>query len=380
MVGFTPVNPDQSPMVQYSNYHWHYALPQVMEPATSVNRRIAVPFSTPRRNVNVYRKGVWIDLDIDPVFRVALEPFLSKLPLTREVPQTTVQEAVRDFSSFSQYVKDERAKRAWLAKVIQLCALRKEPSVAIDLWNSHCSVFDRNVIPPVPLAKAFLFCLTNSDSAEWKMPFKQCLRDCWNLTPSFEAMQWNFLLRCAGRLGDDDGVKLILEEIVDVEAPLNRLDSNALAIALNAVVSEDNYNFVKKFLFSIDERRVSRLRAAYANLRAASDDAIKENDKMFYHVCWHESVRLPRRFSPRQQFFDHTVSALSRDSQSASAKVDAVVEDKIKKWKSEGLLPEDYESTTKVYDRSSAFKNIVRKEKWKTWEFTKKQFDGYTEM
>ena len=82
LIGYTPVNPDTSPMISYSNYHWNYTLPQGMEAPVTVNRTMTAPHTSGHRNVNLYR-GVWIALDMHPAFRVALDPYLKKLPLTR---------------------------------------------------------------------------------------------------------------------------------------------------------------------------------------------------------------------------------------------------------------------------------------------------------
>jgi len=155
-----------------------------------------------------------------------------------------------------------------------------------------------------------------------------------------------------------------------------------LVIALNCVTDKNVYNFVKKYLFHFGERKVKFLRTTYSNLRGHGAERLrvplKENDAMYYHVCWHASVRQPRQFSPRQLYFDYSPSSIG-GALNSSAKIDDIVKEKIDKWKSEGLLPEDYEHEDRVYDRTVAFKNIARHERWKkTPRALKSKRYGYT--
>lgn len=157
--------------------------------------------------------------------------------------------------------------------------------------------------------------------------------------------------------------------MLDVQADLDRVEARSIVIALNAVRDEKIYNFVKNYLFNFGERKVKFLQTTYADLRGHGATklrvALPENDNMFYHVCWHASIRQPRQFSPRQLYFDYKPSAFATGGHDVNAKIDDIVKDKINKWKAEGVLPDNYEHQDRVYDRTTAFKNVARQEKWK---------------
>lgn len=383
-VGYTPVNPDTSPMLQYSQYHWHYNLPQVMERPHNVNRRLAAPFQSSHSPVNKYR-GVWISTEMHPVFLVALEPQLKKLPHGRTVPQTPVADVVAEYEKLAPLIDDTAAKDGWLAKVFQHCAFQRDGAQAMALWDTHCKprFMDGEEKPPLPLIQAILFCCSKADHPAWKPIFEKCMKDGWNYTPSFDTPQWSYLLKSAGRQDDEAGVRLLLEEMLDVQADLDRVEARSIVFALNAVKDKAIYNFVKKYLFHFGERKVKHLRLTYSNLRGFGAESLraplKENDEMYYHVCWHASIRLPRQFSPRQLYFDYAPSTVGASSHSVNAKIDDIVKEKIDKWKAEGILPEEYEHEDRVYDRTSAFKNVARQEKWKKMpKIVKDKRYGYT--
>nr|CCC90939.1 conserved hypothetical protein [Trypanosoma congolense IL3000] len=384
-VGYTAVNPDTSPMVAYSQYHWHYNLPQGMERPHSVNRSLAAPFQSSHSLVNKYR-GVWVDFDMHPAFTVALEPQLRKLPRGRTLPKTPVEEVISDYTTTAHLVDDEVTRDIWLAKVFQHCAFQRNGD-AMKLWETYCH--DRftapgaSAKPPLPLIKAVLFYCNKTDDSKWRMIFDRCLKGCWNYTPLFDTAQWNFLLKSVGRMGDEQGVRLVLEEMLDVQADLDRVEARSIVIALNSITDKDNYEFVKKYLFNFGERKVKFLRITYSDLRGHGAGKLrvplKENDDMYYHVCWHSSIRAPRQFSPRQLYFDYTPSTLGSGTHNPNAKIDDIVKEKIEKWKSEGLLPDDYVHEDRVYDRSAAFKNVSRQEKWKKVpKIVKSKRMGYT--
>jgi hypothetical protein len=372
LVGYTAVNPDTSPMIMYSQYHWHYNLPQGMERPHSVNRSLPAPFQAHHSSVNKYR-GVWIATEMHPAFLVGLEPQLKKLPHGRTVPKTPVAEVVAEYEKLSPLIDDEAARDGWLAKVIQHCAFQRSGAEAMALWDKFCAPrfmqADSTATPPLPLVQAILFCCSKCDHAGWKPIFARCLKDGWNYTPSFDTPQWSYLLKSVGRQDDEQGVKMILEEMADVQADLDRVEARSIVYALNAVKDKAIYNYVKKYLFYFGERKVKFLRITYADLRGHGAEKLrvplKENDAMFYHVAWHASIRQPRQFSPRQLYFDYQPSHLGASAHGSNAKVEGIVKDKIEKWKAEGLLPEDYVHEDRVYDRTAAFKSVARQEKWK---------------
>lgn len=365
-IGYTPVNPDTSPMLQYNNYHWHYNFSQNMEAPSNVNRRMAAPFSSVQVNVNKFR-GVWVDFNMAPAFRIALAPQLDKLPLGRKIPNTDPSEAIADFEAVSPLVGDVGVKDAWLAKVIQLCGFHKKADGAVALFAKHCEArLAAGETPHLPLIIAMLFCLSSSNHANWKPLFERCLKSGWNVTPHFPTKLWDTLLMGAGQSGDQQGVRLLLEEMLDVQADLDRLKATCVVMALNAIESKADYEYVKKYLFNFGEKKTLALAKVYSSMRTSEGDAaIKDNDKMYYHVMWHSSIRQPRQFSPRQLYFDYQPSALTKSTHHPNTKIETVVKDKIEQWKKEGLLPEDYEHTDKVYDRQAAYKSIIRHEKWK---------------
>jgi len=387
-LGYTPINPDTSPMLQYSNYHWHYNFLQGMEFPRATNRSMDVPFSSPRKNVNLYRHGVWIELDMPAAYRIALEPQLSKLAIGRTIPRTEASEAAADFKKLSPLIAETHVQEAWLAKVVQLTAFQQKADIAKELWaSSGCedrytvlkeaapSSGSSTVAPTEALVFAMLFSLARSMSPEWKLFFTRCLKNGWNMTPRFPTALWSELLRVAGALDDQAGVMVLLEEMLDVHGDLEHLSNESVVYALNSVTGASEYNYVKKYLFHFSERKTERLSKHYGRLRTLSaeegDSApkppLKDNDNMFYHVTWHVSIRQPRKFSPRQLFFDYQPAAMARTGHNPNAKIDAVVKDKVAQWKQQGLLPEDYEFTDQVYDKSAAFKNVMRQEKWKKW-------------
>lgn len=456
-LGYTPVNPDTSPMIQYSNYHWHYNLPQGMERPHSINRRLPAPFQGMHRNVNQY-KPVWIGEEesysfpshrlaasssfsflsrgssrfkVPIAYHVALKEYFEKLPHDRIVPSTPIQEIVDDFQRISPQIEDDVVKDYWLSKVFQHCAFAREGEMGMRLWeqyvaprymsggplsrdtknsnvnnnttssepqgstpdgssrpntlSSFTSISNNvnHIPPPLPLVKGILFLCSKSDHKGWRTIFDQCLKPHWNLTPYFDTAQWSFLLKSIGRQGDEQGVRVVLEEMLDVKADLDRVEARSIVYALNAVKDKEIYNYIKSFLFHFGERKVKFLRLTYSDLRGHGASKLRiplvENDNMFYHVCWHESIRQPRRFSPRQLYFDYTPSSIMGGAQDPDGKIDEIVKDKIEKWKSEGLLPEDYVHEDRVYDRATAFKNVARQEQWKKMpRIVKSRRFGYT--
>lgn len=331
-----------------------------------VNRRFEVPFRGHGRHVNKFR-GVWVPLDIPATYRIALAPQLEKLALGRSIPKTEPSEAVDDFKKISPLVEELFVRDAWLAKVVQLCAFHKTSDLPHELWQQHCAARFASCVPPLPLVTAMLYSYAASDSAECAKFFRRCLKDEWNMAPHFHVELWNQLLRSAGAQQDEGFVTLLLAEMLDVHADTERLEANKVVRALNAIKGKESYEYVKKYLFHFGESKTKALAIEYKKLRSDESQQLPENDAMFYHVLWHAEIRQPRTFSPRQLYFDYQPGALEKSSHSPNAKVDSVVKDKIQQWKDQGLLPEDYEHTDKVYDKGAAYKSIIRKEDWKKW-------------
>ncbi|CUI15127.1 Hypothetical protein, putative [Bodo saltans] len=371
-------------MIQYSNYHWHYNFPQGMEAPRRVNRFKEAPFTRLKTNTHRYQ-GVWVDLEMATAYRVALAPQLEKLALGRQVPSTPLAEAVADFEKYAPLLEESKVKEAWIAKVAQLGGLQRSSEGVQQLWNQHLEgqygvTAAAAASPSLPVVLGVLFSYAASGNAEWKPFFQRCLKSGWNMTPHFPVSLWNELLQASGMLGDELGVILLLEEMLDVHADIEHLDSMCFLKALNAVEGQESYNYVKKYLFHVSEAKAKQLSRAYTTLRKQSESiGLKDNDKMFYHVLWHNSIRQPQSFSPRQQYFDYTPSANLNVAHNSNAKIETILKDKIERWKAEGVVPADYEHTDKVYDKSAAYKNIIRKEKWKKWpKIVKDARHGYT--
>ena len=366
--GFQRINEYDSPMNRYSSFHWHYERSQVMQPPQRVNRSLTGPYRGRHNNVNKY-KGVWIDIDMHPAMRVALAPYLDKLQVSRQVPSTTAEDAVNDYKTVSPLVQDDQARLNWLAKVIQLCAFKGgNMNLVQPLWDAECN--ERFVVgterPPAPLVMAYLFACAASSSKAWLPVFKNCLREEWNLTPHFGTDMWNQILLCSGRAGDSASSMLVLHEMLDVQENLELVDRKSYVAAFNVIKADNDYNAFKKFLFSLEPTKITQIHKYYIIKRSESeeDDTFPDNDKIFYHVAWHQAIRTPRGFNPRQLYFDYKPVFHTRDSETSKKNVTDVVKDKIQKWKEEGLLPEDYEFEGNVEDRGAKFRAKMRHEHW----------------
>lgn len=390
--GFQRIDSNISPIHLNSPSKWKYELSQVMAPPTLVNRTMTGPYEGRHSNVNRYRKGVWIDVDMHPAMRVALEPYLKKLQLTRAIPNTDPKEAAEDYKKVAPLVGDDAAKLNWLAKVLQLCGHKKAGDVALDLWKLECaerfmtgpavsaaasaalvsssssSADAAADIPPLGLIEAMLYAASTSNKPEWKPIFERCLKGGWDLTPKFSTRLWVCLLTTAGIQNDAKGVRMLLDEIIDVQASIETFEAIAFVRALNALTAKEDYNYGKKFLFRLSPKAVERTHIAYKQCRGFKAEAIEpplsENDAMFYHVAWHNSIRQPQRFSPRQTYFNYKPNYAANISQNSGSSGTDVLKEKIDKWKEEGLLPEDYEFTGEFVDNSAKFKQTMRHEHW----------------
>lgn len=406
LLGYTPVNPDTSPMILYSNYHWHYNLPQGMERPHAVNRSLPAPFMSAHRNVNRYR-GVWVEAGLPysssspsppPLLPLAYEEalhfVLCKLPQGRGGRTSTpVAEAVADYEQYSPQLLDLAARDGWLVRLLHHCALARDGEAAMRLWESQVAprfppssrMGSADTKPMLPLVRSILFALSKADHPGWRPIFQRCLKAEWNYAPHFETAQWSFLLKSAGRQGDESGVRVLLEEMLDVKADLDRVEARSIVFALNAVKDPSIYNYVKAYLFHFGERKVNALRRTYSDLRGHGAGKLRlplqpaDNEAMYYHMCWHASIRSPRGFSPRQLYFDYKPTTVGVGAQHPDAKISDIVRDKIEKWKAEGLLPDDYVHEDQVYDKGAAFKNVARQEKWKKMpRIVKNPRFGYT--
>merc|ERR1711916_418026 len=94
------------------------------------------------------------------------------------------------------------------------------------------------------------------------------------------------------------------------------------------------------------------------------DESFKENGNMFYHVHWHASIRQPMPFLPRRLFFDYKpANAVEDQAKFSSKSAEKILEERLKTWKEQGLVPED-----KVDDKTEKFMFWRRQEKWKKKE------------
>jgi hypothetical protein len=382
IASFVPPDPDTDPALHYSPFHWNYLLPQTMIVPQTQNQR-----GPARRRKRLGRKfnGVWVDTEMHPAFRVALQPWLRKLALTRFVPPTKPTEAVADYSAHSKMVGDQLSRHGWLAKVIQLCAMHKSASEPLALWSEDCHALyvTGNQIPPAPLAIAMVYATAAAGAPEWRSFFRCCLKGKWNLTPRFPMPLWNNVLQHAGEAEDEEAVLEILDEMIDLQVHLDAVSAHAYVHAFNAVRSKPGYERVKKLLFLLCAEKATVVSRAYAGLRTRVEleqenaPKLKDNDEMFYHLHWHQSIRNPLRFLPRRLYFDYKPGA-AIDTKVQKKSVDTLVAERLQKWKEQGLVPDDYEDSQKVDDISERFKFWRRQEKWKKKPTFIEKHAGYT--
>ena len=385
--GFQMTNPDVDPSYQFSPFGWHYSASQVMPLPRRHNRTHSMPY----RGIHVKRyKGVSIrvtDEQLHPVFRVALEPFLSKLMWNRVIPSTNAADAVNEYVAVSPRVGDVNSKHAWLAKCAELCAVKESATERIvDLWLAEdCQ--SRYVTgtrkPSEPLVKGILCCAAVGLHPGWKTLFSYCAaKTKWNLTPSFCTVQWSQLLTCAGKLSDEVGVVALLDEMIDVQADTERLSDPALVWALNAIVSAPQYAAAKNFLQKLTVDKVKRIAKKYRGMRRqaemTADGAVvasdrektmwamfRENDAMLYHVQWFERMKSPLAFNPRQLYFNFSPPKEVDKRDAIKMTAEQVVKAKVDKWKDEGYLPADYVHDDVIDDQEQRSKNVLRQERWK---------------
>lgn len=382
-------NMDVDPSHYYSNFGWSYLMPQGMLQPERKNRE-ASPH-TRRRGPRRAFTGVWVDTDMHPVFRVALDPFLRKLAMTRAVPRTRPSEAVADYTKHAKSIGDRRSRHGWLAKVAQLCGMHGSSSEVLPLWAEEChaAYVAGSEVPSVALAVAMCYCTAASQAKEYRAFFECCRQPKWNLTPHFANTLWSALLDCAGRLDDEEGALAIIDEMIDTQVDFKNIGKWELVRAINAVRSKDGYERVKKFLFMIEIDKMNELHREYVVLRSKAEldaefgETFKANDNMFYHVHWHKSIRNPMAFVPRRLFFDYKPTVGSEDSVKFLKKnAEKILEDRLALWKEQGLVPEDYVDTTKVDDKSEKFNYWARQKlhnRKTDWMKKKENLDrGYT--
>ncbi len=272
---------------------------------------------------------------------------------------------------------------------------------------------------------ALLYCAAQSslvDAALFAEVFKLATspESVWHTTPHrFSTRLWECLLRRCGQKGDEQGVLLTLREMVDHRFDFDVLNTRALVWGLNAVKSDEGYAEVKKLLFHLTPEKTLKLAKQYTRQRriaeeqgdeepaAPADDGEEQkhkdivggsnntsaggsprslgyrfpvvpkseriptdNDKMYYHVSWHNRLRRPLEFFPRRLYFDYKPSMTGGDTRNnnreARRQIKDIIAEKIAAWKEEGLLPEDYDdSGIRFHNRSAAFKAALRQETWK---------------
>lgn len=378
LLSYSQFVPDgmQDRSVSDSMFGWSYLFPQHMVMPHTVNRTKSMPYRS--REFSNSFKSVWIPLDMHPVYRAALEPYLRKLALTRAVPPTKPAEAVADWKAKAPLIDDAPTRHAWLAKVLHLCGIHKAADDGLALWAEECHAdyVTGDAVPTVGLGTAVVYCAAAGRAAEWRQFYECCLQRKWNITPHFETPMWNELLECAAAKADGEAVVLLLDEMVDVQFTLEWLDASALVRALNAVTETAHYERIKKILFAFTPEKTEQVIKRYTSLRSRAELEVEgaempENDVMFYHVHWHNRIRHPLTFNPRQQFFDYKPSAAVDTQTKLSKKTAAqLVEERMERWKAEGLVPEDYEHKQHIDDVSERHKEAMRTEFWKrkpTW-------------
>jgi hypothetical protein len=372
--GYQVPNPDTDPTHQFGPYGWTYNLSQVMDVPRTRNRTAAMPYLG--RHVNRYKGLTAIHLnDMHPAFRVALNPYLSKLALNRVLPKTDLADAVADYEKVSAKVGHAPTRYAWLAKVLELAALRRDTDAAMSLWMGapHKVFVEGSEIPPLTLAKTALYCACVGGKPEWKALFEASMKQKWNTSVHFCTVQWSAALECAGRLGDSAAVSLILDEMVDVQADLERVQEQAYVFAFNAAKEPADYENVKKFLHKLTAAKTTKVFKQYKRMRNNAEmgvgdlnaEKFPENDAMFYHVNWHNRVRHPLEFNPRQLFFDFQPPKVVDSRDRAKMSIEEVIKSRVEKWKDEGYLPDDYVAEDVVDDKESRTKSYLRKELWK---------------
>lgn len=350
-----PVDGQTDPSISYSPFGWNYALPQNMTAPFRPNRSMPVP----RTSLGFHKAlGVWIDCEIHPAFRVALDPYLRKLPLTRIVPATTADTAINDFNQIGVRVGDTASRHGYLAKVLQLCAMRKSVAGYV-LWQSQCESYLNGEVPSAALAKSVLYLLVECRHDDWKTIFTHCMKHKWDLTPKFCMALWNKVLRCAADKRDEQGVRMILEEMHDVQVAWTNVGMMPLVTAFNAIISDEGYVWFKQFLFNIEMKKITSIAKYYTATRSRielklkipeaqdNDVVLPENDRVYYHVQWHNRIRSPMHFTPRQLYFDYFPQKESSDvaapADPRKERVPDLVRRKVKAFQLQGLLPEDYD-------------------------------------
>jgi hypothetical protein len=377
-LGFQPTDPDAHALNYLGTFGWHYSFNQVMHTPRTINRTMSavnVTNRTPTRYPSVF-----IPLEgMHPTFRVALEPYLRKLVMSTTLPSTKPADAVADYERIAPNVLDRASRMAWLAKVIQLCAIHRQHDLSARLWKAEqCD--ERYVkgdeVPPAPLIQAYLFSCCKGKAPETKEIFQCSQKQKWNLSPSFETRLWDHLTKFSGRTNDENFFIEIWKEAIDVNANFDAIDPRAWMLGMNTIKSPENYAYLKQNLFKISASRIDKIAKAFVRLRSNpnGDDNFKpgvelaENDSVYYHVLWHARIRSPLTFHPRQLYFDYKPSILTTDSK--TQKAEDIVKERIAKWKDEGLLPQDYEANVEFTDREAYFKQWTKTERWKqkqTW-------------
>jgi hypothetical protein len=383
-LSYLGTNADTDPSINRGVFGWSELLPQGMPVPSAHNREVSMPGR--RYGGKRAYHSVWVDLQMHPAFRVALDPYLRKLPLTRIVPATKVADAAADYASVAPKVGDIASRHGWLAKVAQLGGLKRTSSEVLPLWamDCHAMYVTGDAVPPPALAVAMCFCTAASQAPEWRSFFQCSLASKWDATKHFTPALWSELLACAGRLGDEDGVLALLDEMVDLQVNLQNIAADGFARAFNAVTGQEAYERIKKFLFMVEHDKVTDIFKRYYGLRAAVEredpagEGFRDNDNMFYHVHWHNTIRQPLKFMPRRQYFDYKPTTFVDDEKKFHKRsVDSILEERLAKWKEQGLVPDDYQDHTKVDDVNEKFDFWARQEKWKkkpTW----KKVPGYT--
>ena len=218
--------------------------------------------------------------------------------------------------------------------------------------------------PPLCLALALMYAASKFEDPMWKDLFEFSKKERWNTSPHFPIALWGHVLDAAGMTKDEEGVVQVLREMIATRTNLHAVPCEPYVRALNAVHSEKYYEQVKPLLFDFSSRLITAIRHRYVRMRVA--ESIPQNDKMFYHVHWHFKIRNPMHFLPRREYFDYVPS--SSVSELSQKKIGArdLLKERVKQWKTEGVLPQDYDEGTLNIDRTNEKRRErVKKEPWK---------------
>eukprot|EP00759_Apiculatamorpha_spiralis_P043949 PhF_6_TR41083/c0_g1_i1/m.62239 len=347
---------DNTPIHMYSPFGWHYLNPGGINHPRTQNRNYGLVWNLHNKHGD---HSIRIDISkiMHPAYFIALEPFLKQLAPDNANPQDVLKEYMRIAPRLP-----ESERHALLAKVGGFCGDTKLYASLKPIWDRDGApqYVQGNAVPSVELAIGITQAACASDSPDWKVLFDCGKKDKWNTTPHYPERLWGLMIRCAANSKDENGVMDILEEAFDCRANIDVIPPEDYVTAFNSIQGDAAYERMKKFLFHLSSPAAIRLRHKYVNMRMK--EQIPLNDKIFYHVHWHQVIRQPMHFLPRRLYFDYTPSHASKLG-GKPGNTDELVKQRVQQWKEEGLLPEDSEGL-KINTKADFFYERHRKVGW----------------